>query len=59
MNIISDVKTLLDLDDSADAKLSILLAQAEADALMITKRARTFGMENVIEKMVIYLWNIN
>ena len=56
--IIDNVKILLGLTgNDKDELLEILLAQAEEDALMITKRDRLFGMNGVLERMVVYLYN--
>lgn len=56
--IIDNVKVLLGLtDNSKDSLLEILLTQAEDDAKMITHRDRLFGMDSVIERMVVYLYN--
>lgn len=57
MSVIDNVKVLLDLDNTANAKLEILLAQATADCLAYTKREDTTGCDTVLEKMVIFLWN--
>lgn len=56
--IIENVKILLGLTgNDKDELLEILLSQAEEDALMITKRERLFGMDGVLERMVVYLYN--
>ena len=56
--IIDNVKILLGLTgNDKDELLEILLAEAEDDAKMITKRDRLFGMDSVIERMVVYLYN--
>lgn len=56
--ILDDVKILLGLTgNDKDNLLEILLTQAEDDAKMITKRDRLFGMDSVIERMVVYLYN--
>lgn len=56
--IIDNVKVLLGLtDDTKDNLLNILLAQAEEDAKLITNRDRLFGIDTILEKMVVYLYN--
>ena len=53
------IYTLLGITPSEenDKLLTILLDEAEADAKAITKRDRLFGMESVIERMVVFLYN--
>lgn len=54
------IKILLGIpaeDTSKDDLLAVLLDEAEDDARMITRRDRLFGMESVIERMVVYLFN--
>lgn len=53
------IYTLLGITPSEknDKLLTILLDEAEDDARMITRRDRLFGMDSVIERMVVYLFN--
>lgn len=56
--IIDNVKILLGLTgNDKDALLNILITQAEDDALAITRREDLTGMDSVIERMVVYLYN--
>ena len=56
--IIDNVKVLLGLtSDDKDTLLNILITQAEDDALAITRREDLTGMDSVIERMVVYLYN--
>jgi hypothetical protein len=58
--MLNRIKVLLGIapeDTSKDELLTILLDEAEEDAKMITRRERLFGMDSIIERMVVYLYN--
>ena len=56
--LLERIKILLGISgNDEDALLEILISQAEDDAKAITKRDRLFGLDSVIERMVVYLYN--
>lgn len=56
--LLEHIKILLGISgNDENALLEILITQAEDDAKMITKRDRLFGLDSVIERMVVYLYN--
>ena len=58
MTVLDNVKVLLGIDDETkDELLNILLNECEVFALSYTQRDRTFGMEWIIEQMVVFRYN--
>lgn len=56
--LLERIKILLGISgNDEDALLDILITEAEDDAKTITKRDRLFGLDSVIERMVVYLYN--